>query len=141
MHSSRQNCALDKLRRIQHHQVVVNDTQPVAGLSTINQEHTAILAALTIKTDLNPVDFVVGTPTMAIHIAKSNDRATVETRRPRAWTCIRQSWAGKFDEHATTITRVNSRKYGIIWRQIAPLQKLANSTLCFDFIGDGTPSP
>jgi len=41
--------ALDKLRRIQHHQVVVNDTQPVAGLSTINQEHTAILAALTIK--------------------------------------------------------------------------------------------
>lgn len=41
--------ALDKLRRIQHHQVVLNDTQPVAGLSTINQEHTAILAALTIK--------------------------------------------------------------------------------------------
>jgi transposase len=41
--------ALDKLRRIQHHQVLVNDTQPVAGLSTISQEHTAILAALTIK--------------------------------------------------------------------------------------------
>jgi transposase len=41
--------ALDKLRRIQHHQVIVNDTQPVAGLSTISQEHTAILAALTIK--------------------------------------------------------------------------------------------
>ena len=41
--------ALDKLRRIQHHQVIVNDTQAVAGLSTINQEHTAILAALTIK--------------------------------------------------------------------------------------------
>ena len=41
--------ALDKLRRIQHHQVIVNDTQPVAGLSTVNQEHTAILAALTIK--------------------------------------------------------------------------------------------
>jgi transposase len=41
--------ALDKLRRIQHHQVVVNDTQSVTGLSTINQEHTAILAALTIK--------------------------------------------------------------------------------------------
>jgi transposase len=41
--------ALDKLRRIQHHQVIVNDTQPVAGLSTLNQEHTAILAALTIK--------------------------------------------------------------------------------------------
>ena len=28
---------------------MVNDTQPVTGLSTINQEHTAILAALTIK--------------------------------------------------------------------------------------------
>jgi transposase len=41
--------ALDKLRRIQHHQVVVNDTQSVTGLSTINQEHAAILAALTIK--------------------------------------------------------------------------------------------
>jgi hypothetical protein len=41
--------ALDKLRRIQHHQVLVNDTQPVAGLSTINLEHTAILAVLTIK--------------------------------------------------------------------------------------------
>ena len=41
--------ALDEFRRIQHHQVIVNDTQTVAGLSTINQEHTAILAALTIK--------------------------------------------------------------------------------------------
>jgi transposase len=41
--------ALEKLRRIQHHQVVVNDTQPVSGLSTINQDHAAILAALTIK--------------------------------------------------------------------------------------------
>ena len=41
--------ALDKLRRIQHHQVIVNDTQQVAGLSTINPEHTAILAALTIR--------------------------------------------------------------------------------------------
>jgi transposase len=41
--------ALDKLRRIQHHQVIVNNTQQVAGLSTIDQEHTAILAALTIK--------------------------------------------------------------------------------------------
>jgi transposase len=41
--------ALHKLRRIQHHQVIVNDMQPVTGLSTISQEHTAILAALTIK--------------------------------------------------------------------------------------------
>ena len=41
--------ALDKLRRIQYHQVIVNDTQPVTGLSTISLKHTAILAALTIK--------------------------------------------------------------------------------------------
>lgn len=41
--------ALHKLRRIQHHQVIVNDMQPVTGLSTISQEHTTILAALTIK--------------------------------------------------------------------------------------------
>ena len=41
--------ALSKLRRIQHQQIIINSTQPVAGLSTIDQEHTAILAALTIK--------------------------------------------------------------------------------------------
>ena len=41
--------ALDKLRRIQHHQVMVNNTQPVTGLSTVNQEHSDILSALTIK--------------------------------------------------------------------------------------------
>ena len=41
--------ALDKLRRIQHHQVTVNDRHPVTGLSTINQEHFDILSALTIK--------------------------------------------------------------------------------------------
>jgi transposase len=41
--------ALEKLRRIQHHQVTLNNTQPVAGLSTISQEHTDILSALTIK--------------------------------------------------------------------------------------------
>ena len=41
--------ALEKLRRIQHHQVTLNNTQPVTGLSTINQEHTTILSALTIK--------------------------------------------------------------------------------------------
>ena len=41
--------ALDKLRRIQHHQVTVNHRHPVTGLSTINQEHFDILSALTIK--------------------------------------------------------------------------------------------
>ncbi|CDS54740.1 Mobile element protein [Polaromonas sp. CG9_12] len=41
--------ALDKLRRIQHHQVTLNNTQPVTGLSTVNQEHSDILSALTVK--------------------------------------------------------------------------------------------
>jgi transposase len=41
--------ALDKLRRIQHQKIVLNKTQPITGLSTITQEHTAILAALEIK--------------------------------------------------------------------------------------------
>jgi transposase len=46
--------ALAKLRRIQHHQVIVNDTQSVTGLSTISQEHTAILAALPGSTAIQP---------------------------------------------------------------------------------------
>jgi transposase len=41
--------ALEKLRRIQHQKVTVNDLEPIAGLSSINQEHTEILQALTIK--------------------------------------------------------------------------------------------
>jgi transposase len=41
--------ALAKLRRIQHHRVTLNDSQPVAGLSSIDQEQASILAALTIK--------------------------------------------------------------------------------------------
>ena len=41
--------ALDKLRRIQHQQVTLGVAQPAAGLSTIRQEHTDILSALTIK--------------------------------------------------------------------------------------------
>ena len=41
--------ALSKLRRIQHHQITLNDAQPLAGLSTISQEQADILAALTIK--------------------------------------------------------------------------------------------
>jgi transposase len=46
--------ALDKLRRIQHHRVLLNGTQPVAGLSTINEEHLSILTALTLtKPTLN----------------------------------------------------------------------------------------
>ena len=41
--------ALSKLRRIQHHRIALNETQPVAGLSSISQEQADILAALTIK--------------------------------------------------------------------------------------------
>ena len=41
--------ALDKLRRIQHHRVTLNGSPPIAGLSSIRQEHTSIFAALTIK--------------------------------------------------------------------------------------------
>ena len=41
--------ALDKLRRIQHQKIILNKTQPVTGLSTITQEHQAILATLDIK--------------------------------------------------------------------------------------------
>jgi hypothetical protein len=40
---------VDKLSRIQYHQVVVNHMQLVVRLSTINQEHAQILAALRIK--------------------------------------------------------------------------------------------
>ena len=41
--------ALSKLRRIQHHRITLNETQPVAGLSSISQEQADILGALTIK--------------------------------------------------------------------------------------------
>ena len=41
--------ALQRLRRIQHHRVTLNANQPMAGLSSIDQEQAGILAALTIK--------------------------------------------------------------------------------------------
>lgn len=41
--------ALAKLRRIQHQRITLNNSQPIAGLSSITQEHTDILSALTIK--------------------------------------------------------------------------------------------
>jgi transposase len=41
--------ALDKLRRIQHQKIILNKTQPITGLSTITQEHAAILGSLDIK--------------------------------------------------------------------------------------------
>jgi hypothetical protein len=41
--------ALAKLRRIQHHRVTLNESQPMTGLSSISQEQSEILAALTIR--------------------------------------------------------------------------------------------
>ena len=41
--------ALAKLRRIQHHRVSINAAQPVAGLSSVDHEQAAILAALDLK--------------------------------------------------------------------------------------------
>lgn len=41
--------ALAYLRRIQHHRVTLNDADTIAGVSTINDEQSSILAALTIK--------------------------------------------------------------------------------------------
>lgn len=41
--------ALEKLRRIQHQRITLNNTQPIAGLSSITEEHADILSALTIK--------------------------------------------------------------------------------------------
>ena len=41
--------ALASLRRIQHHHVTLNGTQPVTGLSAITKEHTDILNSLTVK--------------------------------------------------------------------------------------------
>ena len=36
-------------RRIQHQKVVLNESAPISGLSSITQEHQSILAALDIK--------------------------------------------------------------------------------------------
>lgn len=41
--------ALAKLRHIQHHRITLNESEPVAGLSSINKEQIDILSALTIK--------------------------------------------------------------------------------------------
>ena len=41
--------ALLLLRRIQHHHVTMNNTQPVSGISSISQEQTGILTALGVK--------------------------------------------------------------------------------------------
>ena len=51
--------APDKLRRIQHQVIKVNDLEPIAGLSSINQEHTEILQALTLKKPTLPTQLTL----------------------------------------------------------------------------------
>jgi len=51
--------ALDKLRRIQYQAVKVNDLEPIAALSSITQEHTEILQALTIKKPTLPAQLTL----------------------------------------------------------------------------------
>ena len=51
--------ALEKLRRIQHQVVKVNDLEPIAGLSSISQEQTEILQALTIKKPILPAQLTL----------------------------------------------------------------------------------
>jgi transposase len=51
--------ALEKLRRIQHQNVKVNDLEPIAALSSINQEHTDIFQALTIKKPTIPAQLTL----------------------------------------------------------------------------------
>ena len=41
--------ALERLRRVQRHTVTINQGAPVRGISTINQEEAALLAALKLK--------------------------------------------------------------------------------------------
>ncbi len=51
--------ALEKLRRIQHQEVKVNDLLPVAALSNMTQEHTDILQALTVKKPTLPAQLTL----------------------------------------------------------------------------------
>jgi transposase len=51
--------ALEKLRRIQHQKVKVNDLEPVAALSNMTQEHTDILQALTVKKPTLPAQLTL----------------------------------------------------------------------------------
>jgi len=51
--------ALDKLRRIQHQVVKVNDLEPIAALSSMSQEHSEILQALTITKPTLPAQLTL----------------------------------------------------------------------------------
>ena len=41
--------ALEYLRRIQHHRIRLNATEPVTGISAISAEQTRVLTALAVK--------------------------------------------------------------------------------------------
>ena len=51
--------ALEKLRRIQHQKVKVNDLEPIDALSNMTQEHTDILQALTVKKPTLPAQLTL----------------------------------------------------------------------------------
>ena len=51
--------ALEKLRRIQHQKVKVNDLEPIAALSNLTPEHTDILQALTVKKPIIPAQLTL----------------------------------------------------------------------------------
>jgi hypothetical protein len=48
-HAASPETALARLRRIQRHTVSINDSAPISGVSTINDEQAALLAALRLK--------------------------------------------------------------------------------------------
>jgi transposase len=46
--------ALESLRRIQHHQIHLNASQPLTGVSTLSAEQTEVLHALAVKKPTAP---------------------------------------------------------------------------------------
>ena len=48
-HTASPETALAQLRRIQRHRVCINDAAPIGGISTIDQEQAALLAALKLR--------------------------------------------------------------------------------------------
>jgi transposase len=48
-HAASPETALANLRRIQRHSVCINGSEPITGISTINQDQSAVIAALKLK--------------------------------------------------------------------------------------------
>lgn len=51
-HQASPETALAQLRRIQRHRVCINEAQPISGISSVNHEQAALLAALKLKKPL-----------------------------------------------------------------------------------------